>query len=115
MPPLYDILTFVTVASALSSLVAWPVFCFLSMRPIEARVRAEGRDRTGWDGIGGRVPLYALILCVPLPTHRLKHHPLIDVEAVRQHATARDKKLATWLTLSLSLMTVSAVLGGVLF
>lgn len=39
----------IALISGLSGLIAWPTFCFLSMRPIEAKVRAEGRDRTGWD------------------------------------------------------------------
>jgi hypothetical protein len=113
MPLLDAVLGWITLVSGLSGFVAWPIFCFLSMRPIEAKVRAEGRDRTGWDGVGGRVVVYAFVLSVPFPTHRMRDYPLIDVEAVRQHANPRDKKLATWLTLSLSAMTLSALGIGV--
>jgi hypothetical protein len=115
MSLLDDILMAITAVSALSTLIAWPVFCFLSMRRIEARVREEGRDRTGWDGVGGRVPLYAFVICLPFPGDRMKDYPLIDVEAVRHHATGRDRTLAAWLTFSLLLMTASILLGAVLF
>jgi hypothetical protein len=115
MSQLDDILMVITAVSALSTVVAWPVFCFLSMRRIEARVREEGRDRTGWDGVGGRVPLYAFVICLPFPGNRMKDYRLIDVEAVRHHATSRDKVLAIWLTFSLLLMTVSVLLGSILF
>jgi hypothetical protein len=115
MPLLDAVLGWITLASGLSGFVAWPIFCFLSMRPIEAKVRAEDRDRTSWDGVGGRVVVYAFVLAVPFPTHRMKDYPLIDVEAVRQHANPRDKKLAAWLTVSLSVMTVSGIIGGIIF
>jgi hypothetical protein len=107
-----DVLMVVAGVSWVSSLAAWPTFFFLSVRRIEAKVRADGRDRTGWDGIGSRVPLYALVLCVSLPKKRVNDYPLIDIEAVRQYATPRDKRLAMWLTISLLTMTISAVWGG---
>jgi hypothetical protein len=88
------------IVSFTSLFIAWIVFRLSSMRRIEAKVRAEGRNLTGWDGVGGRVVWYAMVIWLPIPHPNWMKNPLIDVEAVRSHATPRDRKLAAWFALS---------------
>jgi hypothetical protein len=104
---LYWVLLGVLGTSFVSIWVAWLVFRLTSIRRIEALVRAEGRDRTQWDGIGLRVGWYALVICLPIPKENLANNPLIDGEAVRRYATSRDKRLGAWLLLSLGTFTLT--------
>jgi len=98
---LKDVLNVILLLSFASLLISCVFFRLSSIRRIEALVRAEGRDRTQWDGIGLRVGWYALVIWLPIPKANLANNPLIDGEAVGRHATSRDRKLAAWLLLSL--------------
>lgn len=95
-----DVLFWILGLSFGSLVAAWITFRLSSMRRIEAKVRSEGRDRTGWDGMGARAFWYALVIWLPVTHPNWMRNPLIDVEAVRHHATARDRALAGWFTLS---------------
>ena len=81
--------------------IAWLVFARMSMRRIEKKVREEGNDRTGWDGIGGRAIWYAGAIVLPIGRANRPNSPLIDPVAVQRHATAGDRKRAWWLVISM--------------
>ena len=70
------------------------LFYFITVRRIEKQFLIEGITRPDWDGIGLRIPGYAIIILCDIQRLNDKNYPLLPVAETRRLATKIDRLLA---------------------
>lgn len=70
------------------------LFYFITVRRIEKQFLIEGVTRPDWDGIGLRIPGYAIIILCDTQRLNDKNYPLLPVAETRRLATKIDRLLA---------------------
>lgn len=70
------------------------VFYFTTIRRLEKQFRQEAIERLDWDGVGLRIPGYAMILCLSPKRINDNNYSLLPVSATRRLATRTDRLMA---------------------
>lgn len=94
--------------------VSWILFARLSMARIERAMEKDGAQKKfQWDGVGGRIVFYALVIVLP-ENKAERMNQLIDVALVRKYALRRDKVLGNFFLVSSNIAMLIALLAVVL-
>lgn len=84
----------------LATFVSWIAFARLSMSRIERAMKNDGLiDAFTWDGVGGRIVFFAIVIVLPAKlTYRM--NSLMDVATVRKYSSSLDWLLGLLFLLS---------------
>ena len=111
IPAGYYVTTAVTLFFAMA--IAWIAFARLTMARIERDMQRDGLVRPSrWDGVGARIPGYAITIACPMDGWNDPGNPIIDVEPVLRYATAADRKRAWAFIVTTALFAFVLLVGG---
>lgn len=96
----------------LNFFIAYLVFAQKTVHPIEKKIKAAGGKLPQWDGVGFRITAYSTALIIPV---KIAWAQLVDEATLRQLATKADRIRAWYLTTSLCVCMVCAVIFIVYF